>query len=233
MAKNKLLSKSKGFVVERLENISKSLFKKYFDLITELIGTSPGIYALYDGGELYYVGKSTNLKKRVRSHLRDRHLANWTHFSLFLIKKEEYINEIESLLVRIANPKGNRVKPKGKAGTSMLKKLKIMVKEKQGEEFDKMFGDSTRKKLNTHISNKKQDLKTLIGRKATLFKTYKGREYKAVLYKNGAIKFNGIMYKTPTAAAKAVTRRKAISGWDFWYIRNKNGDWIRLSDYEN
>jgi hypothetical protein len=33
---------------------------------------SPGIYALYDGDELYYVGKSGELRKRVRHHLRDR-----------------------------------------------------------------------------------------------------------------------------------------------------------------
>ena len=67
---------ARSLVINRLEKVSKDLFRKYFGLITELIGNSPGIYALYDGVDLYYVGKSTDLKKRVKQHLRDRHLAS-------------------------------------------------------------------------------------------------------------------------------------------------------------
>ncbi|GAH92224.1 unnamed protein product, partial [marine sediment metagenome] len=55
-----------------MENVSKLVFKKHYNLITELIGNSPGVYALYDDRDLYYVGKSTDLRKRVRHHLRDR-----------------------------------------------------------------------------------------------------------------------------------------------------------------
>lgn len=72
---------ARSLVTNRLENVSKDVFKTYYPLITELVGDSPGIYALYDGDELYYVGKSIELRKRVRHHLRDRHLASWTHFS--------------------------------------------------------------------------------------------------------------------------------------------------------
>lgn len=79
---------SRPLVLDRLENVSKDVFKKYYPLITELVGNSPGIYALYDGADLYYVGKSTELRKRVRHHLRDRHLASWTHFSLYLVRRE-------------------------------------------------------------------------------------------------------------------------------------------------
>src|SRR6266498_2132016 len=97
----------RSLVANRLEGVSKDVFKKYFQMITNLIGSSPGVYALYNERELYYVGKSSELRKRVRQHLRDRHLANWTHFSLYLARNAEHIHEIESLLVRIANPSGN------------------------------------------------------------------------------------------------------------------------------
>lgn len=63
---------SRSLVIHRLENVSKLVFKKHYNLITELIGSSPGVYALYDDRDLYYVGKSTDLRKRVRHHLRVR-----------------------------------------------------------------------------------------------------------------------------------------------------------------
>ena len=40
-------SKLKGLVIERLENVSKDVFSKYYPLIKELIGNYPGVYALY------------------------------------------------------------------------------------------------------------------------------------------------------------------------------------------
>ncbi len=71
-------SKLSGFslLIGTLENVSKEAFSKHYPEITECIGSSPGVYALYDGDELYYVGKSTELRKRVKQHLRDRHLAS-------------------------------------------------------------------------------------------------------------------------------------------------------------
>ena len=105
---------SRSLVVNHLGMVSKDAFRKYFSAITELIGNSPGIYARYDGQVLSYVGKSTELRKRVKPHLRDLHLASWTHFGLYLVRKIRHIDEIGSLLVRIASPKGNRVAPQGK-----------------------------------------------------------------------------------------------------------------------
>src|SRR5438874_12527271 len=45
-----------------------------------------GIYALYRGARLYYVGLTKNLFGRVRWHLRDRHRAKWDSFVIFRIK---------------------------------------------------------------------------------------------------------------------------------------------------
>ena len=36
--------KPRSLVVARLENISKIVFRKHYDLITEIIGNSPGIW---------------------------------------------------------------------------------------------------------------------------------------------------------------------------------------------
>ena len=105
--------KSKGIFKESLESISKKLFSEHAEIILELIGDSSGIYALYDDNELYYVGRASNLKRRIKQHLKDRHDSQWTHFSLFLIKRDDYIGDIESLLIRIAELVGHLiVRPK-------------------------------------------------------------------------------------------------------------------------
>ncbi|HWT01576.1 MAG TPA: GIY-YIG nuclease family protein [Pyrinomonadaceae bacterium] len=220
----------RSLVINRLEKVSKDLFRKYFSLITELVGNSPGIYALYDGSELYYVGKSTDLKKRVKQHLRDRHLASWTHFSLYLVRKAEHIHEIESLLVRIANPQGNRIVPKGKSSGPMLKKLMQMVRQKHSDEFQSLFGINKTKKQSIRSDgvDGKRTLKGLVSKPTPLFREYKGKKFTATLNPDGTITLKNKRYNTPTAAAKAVVDRSAVNGWHFWYIEDLNGDWIKL-----
>lgn len=227
--------KPRDLLSNRLEMISKDIFKRHFPLITELIGDSPGIYALYDGDELYYVGKSTELHKRVRHHLRDRHLASWTHFSLYLVRREEHIHEMESLLVRIANPKGNRVVPRGKSRGALLKGLKRLIRQRQRDELSALLGskpNKTKPRSKKH-GNHPDSLVGLVSKRATLFKHYKGRDYTARLSPKGTIAFKGKIYTSPTGAAKAVIgANRAVSGWVFWYIKDADGNWIRLEDYK-
>ena len=223
-------------VVNRLENVSKEAFSKHYDLITELVSHSPGIYALYAGSELYYVGKSTELRKRVRQHLKDRHLASWSHFSLYLARREEHIGEIESLLVRIANPKGNRVIPRGRSTGPLAKLLKSRVRAKQKRELQEMFSDKRAAGRTTQVPSRSGNglpLAGLVAKRTKLFRTYKGREYVASISPSGEITLGGKRYKSATAAARAVIKRKgAINGRAFWYIRDANGDWVTLGSYK-
>ena len=222
---------SRTLVVKKLEGVSKLIFRDYHKQMTELIGSSHGIYALYDENELYYVGKSTDLKNRVKQHLKDRHLASWTHFSLYLVRKEDHIGEIESLIIRVANPKGNRKKYKTDKGAPLLKQLQTMVKKQQQEEFDAMFGKTAAKRARTTgIDNQQFALEGLVRKKTALFRTYKGKEYRALLTPKGKIKYNGKIYETPTAAAMSIVTRSTVNGWTFWYFKNAEGEWARLSD---
>ena len=224
----------RGLVVKQLENVPKEVFTKFYSMITELVGSSPGVYALYDDDLLYYVGKSTDLRKRVKQHLRDRHYASWTHFSLYLVHKAEHIGEIEALLVRIANPKGNRIKPKGKSSSLMLKQLKTMIKDKQRVEFNEWFGDKMQK---GRVPGKAQirhaeTLKGFVKTKTVLHKTYKGKDYKAILLPSGVIKYKGENYTSPTGAALAIVDRRTVNGWRFWFIKNADGNYVKINDYK-
>lgn len=70
-----------------------------------------GIYALYKGEKLYYIGLSkSSLRHRLRQHATiDRHKGKWDNFSFYQIGKTKYIKDIESLLLRIAHAPGNMV----------------------------------------------------------------------------------------------------------------------------
>ena len=73
--------KSKGqLVCQHIEKISRKLLEKYPEVIKQFVRGRHGIYALYRGNRLYYVGLASNLRSRLRHHLRDRHGQTWDRF---------------------------------------------------------------------------------------------------------------------------------------------------------
>ncbi len=77
-------------------------------IASELMKNYSGVYALYHGEKLYYVGLTTDLHGRLKWHLKDRHASKWDKFQIFIIKKVKYLKDLETLVVHIAEPKGNR-----------------------------------------------------------------------------------------------------------------------------
>jgi hypothetical protein len=220
----------KGLFTESLENISRNLFRDHIEIIKELVGNSSGIYALYDENELYYVGRASALKRRVHQHLRDRHDAQWTHFSLFLIKRADYIGDIESLLVRIAEPIGNRAKPKGRDSKVLIGKLKKLIRQKHKEELRELISGRSSKRQIKKV-NPRRTLTGLVEKRTPIYRTYKGKEYRALLTPKGLIYLNNKTYTSPTAAAKSIIKNGAVNGWSFWTIKNATGEWVKLSQY--
>lgn len=70
-----------------------------------------GIYILYKGDEVYYVGLSkTSIRGRLRRHAtQDHHKGKWDHFSFYQITKKKYVKDIESMLLGTYRTKGNKV----------------------------------------------------------------------------------------------------------------------------
>lgn len=105
--RNKKISDKNKLIKKYLENKSRKFYK-------DALGSKHkgrGIYALYKGDNIYYIGLSKkSLRGRLRRHaLGDRHKNKWDAFSFYQIGKTKYIRDIESLLLRIFRPKGNRV----------------------------------------------------------------------------------------------------------------------------
>ena len=69
----------------------------------------PGVYVLYKGDELYYVGKAHSLFSRLHDHsnkMTDRYYAHWDYFSAFALadtiknkNKAPKIRELEAVLI--------------------------------------------------------------------------------------------------------------------------------------
>jgi hypothetical protein len=82
-------------VCQHLERLSRDVLGKYKDIIREYVRRRHGVYALYRGNRLYYVGLASNLRSRLNSHLRDRHANTWDHFSVYLTVGDEHLAELE------------------------------------------------------------------------------------------------------------------------------------------
>jgi len=128
--------KVRSIITGHLEKIGSEVFEDYKSVITDLIRGNQGIYALFKKDRLYYVGLARNLKSRINAHTKDGHQNKWTHFSLYIIRKEDHIKEIESLVLRISYPKGNKVKGKLKQS----KDLRPLLKNRLIEEWERQLG---------------------------------------------------------------------------------------------
>jgi hypothetical protein len=57
---------------------------------------------------------------------------------------------------------------------------------------------------------------------------YKGKLRRAVVRRDGRIRYDGVVYDSPSAAAIAVIGRN-VNGWAFWKYERAPGDWVPLS----
>jgi GIY-YIG catalytic domain len=63
------MAKRIPLVCQRLENVSREVLKKHQEIIRDYVRGWHGVYAIYKGDRLYYVGLASNLKGRLGSHL--------------------------------------------------------------------------------------------------------------------------------------------------------------------
>src|SRR5882762_7202956 len=94
-------------VCQQLENISREALEKYQTIIRNYTRKRNGVYALYKGDKLYYVGLAIDLRRRLKQHLKDKHVDSWDRFSIYITIGDHHIKEMESLLLRITRPAVN------------------------------------------------------------------------------------------------------------------------------
>ena len=216
-------------VLAHLERVSGEVFEHYPTVLKELIRGKSGVYALYRNESLYYIGLASNLMSRVKTHLRDRHQRKWNRFSVYLTVHDDHMKELESLMLRIMRPRGNRQAGKFMASQNLRPVLSKAIKAHDADKRARLLGGrhtKRRVKSRSTSGRKKRVLAGLIDR-ATNLKAWKnGWEYSATLRKDGRIAYDGDIYETPSAAGNAATG-SSVNGWRFWHYR-ENGEWVPL-----
>jgi hypothetical protein len=108
--------------------------------LKDIMKNYSGIYVLYRDDKLYYIGLTTNLHGRLKTHLKDRLTSKWNKFAIFRIRRVDYLKDIETLLIRVAEPPGNIKKGKFKSNpaTDLNKKLRNILDgiKKEAEEVE-------------------------------------------------------------------------------------------------
>jgi len=111
-----------------------------------------GIYALYDKNDrLLYVGKASRLSSRLKLHKRKQ--SNWSRFSYYEFKNKQYVDQVESILLRIGKPTLN--KQKGKIGFQRFKNKKKKFKQDAKREEKKLKNKEARQKRSIRKTKKK------------------------------------------------------------------------------
>ena len=165
------MARKQHLVTGHLEGIGAEVFVQFPEVITAMVAGHHGIYALYNGERLYYVGLATDLKNRLKAHLRDRHKKLWDRFSVYITSTDEHIKELESLMLRVIQPEGNRVKGKLKGSDAMNRDLDRRIKDVQDQRRSGILGRIAR-------APKTGERKTR-GASTALIAFYKGFTYKA------------------------------------------------------
>jgi len=231
---------TRSIIQGHLERVGSAVFERYQEEITNLIAGNQGVYALYRRHKLYYIGLANNLKGRIKHHLKDKHRGKWDRFSLYEIRKEDHIREVEALLVRIAGPEGNSQKGRLKKSLNLRYKLNREIKKKQDEERKKLLEERTggkkklaaKKRTKTRAVSKKgtRPLEGFFPTGKMIYRKYKGKDYKAWISGNGKIKYNGKWYDSPSVVGSVVRGGKSTNGWRFWKYKNKSGELVYLSE---
>jgi hypothetical protein len=229
------MADKQNFVCEHLENISREALEEYQDIIRKYVRRRHGVYALYRRGKLYYVGLATNLRNRLKNHLKDRHGESWDRFSVYLTIGDSHLRELEALTLRIVRPKGNKQKGRLTGSEDMRRKLTRDLKEFYRQNIQDIMGRYAKPiKDEPENDNPKPPLARYISSRAitaptTLRAHHGGKLVRARIRRDGSIRFGGSLYKSPSAAGTAC-RKKATNGWQFWEYERARGDWVSLDE---
>ncbi len=228
------MSKRSPLVCEHLENISRDALEKYQDIVRQYVRRRQGVYALYRKGKLYYVGLASNLRSRLRDHLKDRHGDSWDRFSVYLTIGDQHLRELESLVLHIVRPIGNKQRGKFAKSANMRGRFTRDVRALQRSELrhllDKPVARTPRSSaMERPRTGRVPVLSRYALRSTRLRGRLKGRLFKARVLRDGSIRFAGRTFSSPSLAAAAAANR-TCNGWWFWTYQRAPGDWVRLSE---
>jgi hypothetical protein len=123
----KTWARQEPLVEAHIKGVSVTAIQAHLKCFREFIGhRKSGVYGLRKDGVTYYVGLASSLRSRLADHLKDHLRGEWDQFDLYIIRKSKakYLKELETLLIRVANPSANQTEPKFAKHNNITKKFK-------------------------------------------------------------------------------------------------------------
>jgi len=230
------MAKRVPLVCQHLENISRDALERHQEIVRRYVRGRQGVYALYRGDRLYYVGLASNLRGRLATHKShkqsNKHGQGWDRFSVYLTIGDRHLRELEALLLRIVKPKGNNQIGKFAKSEDLKRRFGRDVREHYQGEIRSLLGKSTKVTKAKAKPIPKGKIGTMVkalgGRPLRLRRVYKGKLYKARIRKDGKVVLNRVVYSSSSAAGKVVCGH-AVNGWQFWNCERAPGDWVKLA----
>lgn len=228
------MARHASLVCQHLENISRQALEKYQHTIRQYVRNRHGVYALYRREKLYYVGLATNLRTRLSHHLKDRHAQSWDRFSVYLTIGDSHLRELESLLLRIVKPKGNKQKGKFAKSEDLRRRFARDAKRSWQLEMRDLFGlaEVTKAPVKpvSPSSGRTPILAAFIDGPMKLRARFKGQTLHAAVGRGGTVRFGGKVYTSPSLAGAAARKYRTCNGWIFWQYERAPGDWVPLNE---
>jgi hypothetical protein len=73
-------------------------------------------------------------------------------------------------------------------------------------------------------------LSKYVGKPFILHARFKGKTLHAQVRRDGTVRFQGKIYRSPSAAEAGACKRISCSGRAFWKYERAPGDWVRLDE---
>lgn len=229
-------TKKTVLVSQFLERVSYKALERYQDLLKAFTRHRNGVYALYRGDRLYYVGLARDLRSRINQHLKNRHRGAWDRFSMYLTIGDDHVRELESLVLRIVRPKGNKQIGKFKRAEDLRRALRRRARQESQLELEelfprKMLAKRAGSKRGARGETKHPVLAAFGNRPSRLRGSFKGQTFHARVLRSGTISVKGKRFNSPSMAAyHVIGRKRAINGWRFWRYERAPGDWVLLGE---
>ena len=158
---------------------------------------------------------ASDLRSRMKQHLRDTHATSWDVFSLYLTNGDAHMREIEALVLRIAAPKGNKQRGRLAGAASLAAEFRARVKAGQKEELSELSDERGRpgkaaKRACRGAEDERRPLAEWVTKSMEIRATYKLRELRAIVTKDGEVRLRGRVFATPSAAAEWYTLQEVL-----------------------
>jgi hypothetical protein len=155
---------------------------------------------------------------------------------VYLTIGEDHVRELESLVLRIVRPKGNKQIGKFKRAEDLRRALRRRARQESRLELEelfprKMLGKKARSRRGAPGETRHPVLAAFSNRPSRLRGYLKGKTFRARVLRNGTISVKGERFNSPSMAAyHVIGRKRAINGWWFWHYERAPGDWMRLKE---